>query len=347
MTPRRPTRAARTRLLAGGLAAALLSACASSANSDQTSGAKPSKVTLAVPAPSELFHLPVILADQLGYYADEGLDVTIVDVGAGTNAVQSLLSGDAQAASGFVGNAITMAAKGQALRSFVTTMTSPGAVLAVSPATGRFITKIADLKGSVVGVSAPGAAPHMFLNYLLHQHGMSPDDVSVAGVGIGATAVAAMEHGKVDAAVLGDPAISQLERRVGDVKLLVDTRSRTGMVDVFGTEEAFAMTLYARSNWLAENKDTARRLVAAVIRACRWARQHEAREIAKVMPADYAGDDLALYTSTIATAAPAISPDGRIHADAVAVVRKLLAVSLPEVADADFDLADVFTNEFL
>ena len=65
------------------------------------------------------------------------------------------------------------------------------------------------------------------------------------------------------------------------------------------------------------------------------------------MPADYAGDDLALYTSTIATAKPTISPDGRIHADAVDAVRKLLAVSLPEVADADLDLADVFTNEFL
>ena len=39
----------------------------------------------------------------------------MVDVRSGNDAVQALLSGDAQVASGYIGNVITMAAKGQAL----------------------------------------------------------------------------------------------------------------------------------------------------------------------------------------------------------------------------------------
>ena len=226
-------------------------------------------------------------------------------------------------------------------------MNSPGVVIAVSPATRRTISKVADLKGAVVGVSAPGSASHMFLNYLLHRYGMSPDDVSVTGIGIAATALAALEQGKVDAAVMADPSLAQLQRRSGEVTLFADTRTPSGLMEVFGTESHVAMTLYARSNWLAEHKDTARKLTAAVTRALRWARQHNAAEIADAMPAEFVGGDRALYEATIATAKPMVSPDGRLAAEAVEAARKMLAISVPEVAAPGLNLSDTYTTEFL
>lgn len=335
------------RLIVAAVAALISSACSASATGEERSSSKATKVTLAVPAPSELFNLPVVLANQLGYFSDEGLDVKLVDVGAGTNGLQAVLAGEAQAASGFAGHSITMAAKGQAVRSFVTTMNSPGMALVVSPATRRSIATVEDLRGAVVGVSAPGSGTHHLLNYVLHQHGLSPDDVSVAGIGLSGTAVAAMENGKVDASVMLEPALSQLQKRTGDLRFLVDTRTTEGVTEVFGTKDYPAIALYARSTWLAKNSKTARGLAAAVTRALRWARQHEAGEIADKMPAEYASGDRALYEATIATAKPTISPDGRMHPEGAEALRKMLSVSVPEARDTDINLVDTYTNEFL
>ncbi len=296
MTARTSPRTIQVRLIGGVLAvaAALAAACSGSPSGAQAGAAK-TKVTVAVPAASELFNLPVVLADRLGYYTEEGLEVELLDVGSGSKAVQAVLAGDAQAASGYIGNAITTTAKGQPLRAFVATMNSPGVVLAVSAATGRRITEVSDLKDAVVGVSSPGSGSHQFLNWVLRQHGLTPVDVSIASVGLAATAVAAMEHGKVDAAVMVDPAFSQLQRRAPNVEVLVDTRTADGLVDVFGLDDYPAMTLYARPAWLSGNEEAARKLVGAVTRALRWARQHNAGEIAEVMPAKYAAGDRALY----------------------------------------------------
>lgn len=338
----------RVGLVAVGLATVLASAaCSASATSHGATTANTDKVTLAIPAPSEIFNLPVMLADQLGYYANEGLDVNLVDFQAGSNALQALLGGDAEAVSGFYGHTITMAAKGQSIRSFVTTMDSPGVVLAVSPATRRSVTQVEDLKGAVVGVSAPGSGSHFFLNYLLRQRGLSPDGVVVAGIGLAGTAVAAMEHGKVDAAVMAEPALSQLQQRAGGLNVLADTRTQEGIEEVFGTDRYPAIVLYARSEWIAANTGTAWKLATAVTRALRWIHEHSAAEIAKAMPKEFAGDDPALYVAAIATAKPTVSTDGRMHLEGAKAVRRMLAVSVPEVADADVDLAETYTNEFL
>ena len=59
------------------------------------------------------------------------------------------------------------------------------------------IKSIKDLAGKAVGVSAPGSSTDFFLKYLLAKNGMDPASASVVGIGLAATAVAAMEHGKV------------------------------------------------------------------------------------------------------------------------------------------------------
>jgi NitT/TauT family transport system substrate-binding protein len=341
-------RPARRGLFTVGLAAVLLSAaCSTSATGQEAASEKTTKVTLAIPAPSELFNLPVVLADELGYYAEEGLDVNLIDFQVGSTVLQAVLAGDADAASGFYGHTIMMAAKGQPIRSFVTTINTPGLVLAVSPATRRPIKHLADLKGAVVGVSAPGSGSHIFLQYLLRRHGVAPDDVAVSGIGLAGTAVAAMERGRVDAAIMLEPALSQLQQRMGKLVLLVDTRTQAGVSEIFGTDGYPGIALYARSKWLAENQATATKLAAAVTRALHWIHDHSAEEIADAMPEQLVRGDRALYVTTVATAKSTVSTDGRMHVEGAEAVRRMLAVSVPEVADADIDLTATYTNEFL
>src|SRR4051794_29599052 len=152
-----------------------------------------------------MVYLPATLAERLGYYKAEGLDVVAQDFAGGSKALEALLGGSADVVSGFYDHTIQLAAEGRELQAFVAMLQYPGFVLAVSPATMKKIEKIEDLKGAVAGVTAPGSSSNMILNYLLGKHGLTAQDVSVTGIGSTATAVAAVERGKVDAAIMFDP----------------------------------------------------------------------------------------------------------------------------------------------
>src|SRR2546429_143902 len=84
------------------------------------------------------------------------------------------------------------------------------AVLAISPRASSRIRSIEDLEGRTVGVTAVGSSSYFFLKQQLRAHGMPQDSVHVRGIGGDATAVIAMERGYVAAAVMVDPALSQL-----------------------------------------------------------------------------------------------------------------------------------------
>ncbi len=333
------------RLLIGLAVCSAAVGCSESAA--EPSGADTIAVTMALAAPSAVQHVPVILADRLGFFTDEGLEVELVDFQAGSKVLAALLAGDADVASGFYGDTIKIAAQGKALRSVITTTNSVGVALAVSPVTERQIDDVADLKGATVGVSAPGSGTHVFLNYLLERAGVDVKDVAVAGIGLAATAVAATERGQVDAAVLLDPALSQLQQRAEGLRVLVDTRDPVTASEIFETETFPAISLFTRSDWLADNPEAARKIAAATLRALRWIAEHSAAEIADAMPPEYAQPDRALYVATIEKAKPVYSVDGRMDVGGAEAIRRFLIPSSPEVAGAGTDLATTFTNDLL
>ena len=111
-----------------------------------------------------------------------------------------------------------------------------------------------------MGVSAPGSSTHMFLNYLLVKHGMKPEDVSNASIGMSATAVGAVTHNKVDAAVMTDPALAIVRKQMPGLHILADTRTVEGVRSVFGVESYPSAVLYSKAEWVERNRETAKRL---------------------------------------------------------------------------------------
>src|SRR5262249_56938814 len=92
-----------------------------------------------------------------------------------------------------------MAAQGRQLKAFGVTMLVPVYLLAVSPANGDHIRRVEDLKGKLVGVGSFGASHYRILEYFLSGHGLAIGDVKPIAIGLGPTAVAALQHGKVEA----------------------------------------------------------------------------------------------------------------------------------------------------
>ena len=197
--------------IVGRLAGALLALALTSGFA-----AAQSKVTIAIGGGACLCYLPTVLAKQLGEYEKAGLAVELVDLKGGSDALKAVLGGSADVVSGYFDHCVNLAAKKQELQSFVVYDRYPGLVLVVSPSHNNEIKSIKDLAGKKVGVSAPGSSTDFFLKYLLKKNGLDPTSAAVIGVGLGATAVAAMQQGQIDAAVMLDPvrhrAAGQLSR---------------------------------------------------------------------------------------------------------------------------------------
>ena len=174
-----------------------------------------SKVTLAVGGGSCLCYLPTMLAKQLGEFEKAGVDIDVVDFKGGSESLKAVIGGSADVVSGYFDHCVNLAAKGQHLQSFVVYDRYPGFALVVSPKHTSEISSIKDLANKKVGVSAPGSSTDFFLKYMLSKNGVDPNSVAVIGVGLGATAVAAMEQGQIDAAIMLDPAVTLLVRNAG------------------------------------------------------------------------------------------------------------------------------------
>jgi NitT/TauT family transport system substrate-binding protein len=308
---------------------------------------KGAHVRIAIGGQSQMIYLPTTLAQELGYYREEGIDVELQDFAGGAKALQALVGGSADVVSGFYDHTIQMAAEGRELVSFVTMLRFPGMVLATSPQSAATVTNIDGLKGRVIGVTSAGSSSQMLLTYILVRHGVAADAVSVTSIGTAATAVAAMEHGKVHAAVMADPSFTLVARRNPAVRVLADMRTAAGVKEALGTDTYPASVLYATGDWVRANRDTAERLARAIIRTLSWMHTHTPQEIAERVPKTFRTGDDSLYVEALTASMPMFSNDGMMTPEGAEVVRTLLAGSLEKVGTATIDVSKTYTNEFI
>src|SRR6267142_479752 len=69
-------------------------------------------VTIAVGGKTLFYYLPLTLAERLGYFKDQGLQVEIVDFAGGAKSLQAMMGGSADMVSGSFEHSVTMAARG-------------------------------------------------------------------------------------------------------------------------------------------------------------------------------------------------------------------------------------------
>jgi NitT/TauT family transport system substrate-binding protein len=306
-----------------------------------------SEVRIAAGSTSDIVYLPTTLAQRLGHFEAEGLKVTITDTAAGSKSLEALLGGSVDVVTGFYDHAIQMAAEGRAIKAFVLLARYPGAVAVISPEGKKKIQKIEDLRKATVGVTAPGSSSHFFLNYLLTTHNVPFSDVGIVAIGGGAGRVSAIERSKVDAGILYEPGVTRLMHRAPAAAILADTRTAEGVRSIFGTESYPSSVLYTKDSWLDQNRETARRLVRAMVRTLHWIQEHSAEQVADKMPPEFRGDDPGIYVEALRNSMQIFSPDGVMDARGAEAVRKVLAVSSEKVRNGQIDISKTFTNEFL
>jgi NitT/TauT family transport system substrate-binding protein len=303
------------------------------------------KVTIAVGGKNLLYYLPLTVAEQKGFFKDEGLDVEIVDFAGGARALQAVVGGSADVVSGAFEHNINMQAKGQPMRAFVLQGRAPQIVLAVSTKTMPNYKAVADLKGKKIGVTAPGSSTNIMANFVLAKNGLKPADVSFVGVGASQGAVAALRSGQIDAISNLDPVMTILARS-NDIKIVSDTRDVAEADKVFGGPMP-AATLYAPVAFIDKYPNTVQALTNAIVRANKWIQQAGPSDIVKAVPESYLLGDRAVYIDAFLKAKPALSPDGMIPEAGPATALRALQSIDPAMQNAKIDLKSVYTNDFV
>src|SRR5437588_7470701 len=145
------------KLVVGALALALSVAGAAYAQSIEKK-----QITLGVGGKTALYYLPLTICERLGYFKEQGLDVTINDFRGGAQSLQALVGGSVDVVTGAYEHTIRMQAKGQDILALIELGRFPGIVVALRKERAASYKSAADLKGMKIGVSAPGSATNFF-----------------------------------------------------------------------------------------------------------------------------------------------------------------------------------------
>jgi len=324
-----------TAVMAGVVAAGLPLAAGAQAPEKQ-------KLTIAVGGKAAFYYLPLTIAEQRGYFKEEGLNVEIVDFAGGSAALRAVVGGSADVVSGAYEHTINLQANRQFFTAFVLQGRAPAISLGVS-SKAKYQSP-ADLKGMKIGVSAPGSSTNMMVTYFLTKNGMKASDVSFISVGTGNAALAAIRSGQIDALSNVDPVMTMLEQK-GDVKIIADTRTLEGTNKVFGGPMP-AGCLYAPEDFVKKNPNTVQALTNAMVKALRWLQQAGPSDIIRTVPEAYLLGDRGLYLASYNNVKDAVSPDGLIPEVGAKTTLKAMASFNPKVKAGEIDLSRTYTNEF-
>src|SRR5262245_30879339 len=243
------------------------------------------QITLGVGGKTALYYLPLTIAERLGHFKEQGLEVTINDFRGGAQSLQALAGGSVDVVTGAYEHTIRMQAKGQDVRALIELGRFPGIVLGLRKDRSANYKTPADLKGMKIGVSAPGSSTNFFVMYLMAKAGLKPTDASYIGVGIGPSVIAAVIKGEIDAMSNLDPMMTKLELD-GQIRVVADSRSEEGTRAIFGGSNPAAV-LYAKQDFVTRNPNTAQALVNAFYKTLKWLERATPEQVTATVPETY------------------------------------------------------------
>ncbi len=337
-------------LLVSSIFVLLLSACGSSGTTTTTTTANGTATTIThlkimVGGLSKQIYLPNKLTQQLGYFKQEGLEVTLIDEASGQSSENELLAGQVDAGSGSYNHTIELQPKGKQMEAVVLLNIAPGEAEVVSAKAASQIHSVKDLVGKNLGVTELGSGTQTLTTALLHNAGIATDRVHFVPVGAGDTFIAALQQGKIDAGMTTEPTISRVLSS-GAGKVLVDLRSPESTQAALGGPYPF-ISLFMINSYVSSHKDVVQKLVNAYVRTLKWMHTHTAAEIADKMPADYYAGNKALYVTALQNQMAIFSPDGVMPTGAPESVLSVENASKLIPTGSQINLNSTFTNEFV
>ncbi|MDR3367856.1 ABC transporter substrate-binding protein [Rhodoferax sp.] len=325
----------RTVLTASVLAATCMIAAPAFAND---------KISIMVGGYEKQIYLPAKLAESLGYFKAEGLDVELMNEGAGVEAENEMLSGAVQGVVGFYDHCVDLQTKGKFVESVVQFSQAPGEVELISTKHPE-IKSMADLRGKSLGVTGLGSSTNFLSQYLMVKSGVPLGEFTSLPVGAGTTFIAAMQQDKIQAGMTTEPTISRL-LKTGEARVLIDMRSMEQTKKALGGTYP-AASLYMSTDWVEKNKATVQKLANAFVKTLKFINTHTGAEIADKMPKDFYVGDKEGYIKALDNGKGMFTPDGVMPAGGPETVLAVLSGFSKNVKGKTVDLSKTYTTEFV
>ena len=306
----------------------------------------PQKVTIALAAKTSLFHLPLVLADQLGVFKNEGLQIDWLECESGLHAVQMALSGQAEVVSGAFEHTLDLQARGLNYRAFVLQGRAPQMSVGLATRKALAMKSLADLKSLKMGISSLGSGTHWLAQQWLLKAKLAAENIQF--IELGSTTghlVEAVRGGLVDALCHIDPVMHYLEQK-NDLRILADTRTLVSSLRMFGGPMLSAC-LFGKGEFLQKRADVALTLTRGVVRALQWLKTAGPSDILKMVPSYNWMGDRAIYLGALENVRDTYSLDGMFSKDALQTAWRTRASRVSTDRANWTTLEKTYTNEFI
>jgi NitT/TauT family transport system substrate-binding protein len=194
---------------------------------------------------------PIWVAKEARLFYKQGLDLNLVYIPGGPRSIMSLLGNSIQ----FVNHSGMPALEAYQRGAETVMIASSMNQLEHAVMADKSIASIEQLRGKVLGISAPGALTDILLREALRHYGIAEKDVTIIPVGDEGARLSSLQTGRVQAVI-----ISGIQRR---------TAARMGFRQVIDLSklpiEVSGSSILARRSYLAQNPEITLRFLKAWI----------------------------------------------------------------------------------
>lgn len=238
-----------------------------------------------------IFYAPMYVAIEEGYFADEGIELTLITGFGADKTMTALLTGEADI--GFMGSESTIYTYKEGASDYAVNFAQ------LTQRAGNFLVSREPidnfswdmLVGKDVLGGRAGGMPQMVFEYILKKNSIDPAvDVSIdQSIDFGSTA-AAFSGGQADFTVEFEPHATSLEAK-GDGYVVASLGEDSGYVPY----TAFS----AKKSYLEQNPEIIQSFTNALQKGMDYVQSHSAAEIAKVISPQFAETDLDTLTTIV------------------------------------------------
>lgn len=197
------------------------------------------------------------VAQEMGYFEDEGLSVDVVTSDGSTAAIQAVASGSGQVTAADAGSFLAAAQEGVPVQTVGGLVINWPWRIAVPP--DSEIQSPEDLDGRRIGIISLASGSNPYARAFVEAAGLDPESaVEYVPVGVGPQAASALDGGEVDALALYTQAYAVIENAGVELRYLDNP-------EVF--EPLVSLTWGTTDDYLAENADVFERFLRASYKA--------------------------------------------------------------------------------
>ena len=274
-------------LLTAMLVAASLSAC----SAQDSAGADAMTPVVLNEVAHSLFYAPMYVAIEEGYFAEEGIDLTLVTGFGADKTMTALLTGEADI--GFMGSESTIYTYKEGASDYAVNFAQ------LTQRAGNFLVSREPIEhfswdmliGKDVLGGRAGGMPEMVFEFILKKNGIDPmTDLSIdQSIDFGSTA-AAFSGGQGDFTVEFEPHATSLESK-GDGYVVASLGEDSGYVPY----TAFS----AKKSYIAENPEIIQAFTNALQKGMDYVQSHSPAEIAEVIAPQFEETELETITTIV------------------------------------------------